>query len=208
VRCLPTPGEANACVGYPEPAGSTSQWQDKIETAIQPYAAVITNYSTVMPGRAISDEALNRFLATAGSDGTYYTSCPASLTGAVVVIDMHGPCQVDAGNVTYNSAAQPGIVVVLNSDSSLTIAKNAEFWGVLYHANRPVAGGVDSNQPLITLGTGNPVVHGGVIIEGRGGFVAGSSGMQLEYESGVFDNIRTIGGAGIIQNTWRELPKG
>lgn len=49
-------------------------------------------------------------------------------------------------------------------------------------------------------------VWGAVTIDGPGCLRAGSSGMQIFYDRNVFNAIRSYGTAGLVQNTWRELP--
>lgn len=205
LRCQPSIGEtdATACEGYPY--AITPNWQQKVATAIQPVSSVVTNYP---PDPAVTAEALERFKAKAWSTGTYYnatTGCPSTLTGEVVVIDVNVACTIDGGTTTYNSEAAPGIVILLNSASSLTIAKNSHFWGVIYHANLPAPG---SSRTLVTLGSGCSVVHGGILIDGPGRLSLGSCGDQVQYTPKVFDAIRTISGARVIRNTWRELKAG
>ena len=203
VRCDPA-GPNQPCLGYSYcyPDSGSCQYDSSTHTAISPWA-VTPNYPTKP---AIDADALQRFIDDAHSKGTYYTTCPTDLTGNPVVIDIHTACQVDAGNAVFNTQTKPGFVIILNADSSLQIAKNSIYWGILYHRNQPTAGlPGGSNGTLINLGPGCAQVLGGVIIDGPGRLVAGSCGDQITFVDSAYDNIKTIGAAGIIQNTWREI---
>jgi hypothetical protein len=206
VNCTPGPGDTASapCLGW------SPYDADKVNTAINPQPPK-TNYNGGVWTPAISPDALQRLIDTAWTNKTYYTTCPTSLNGKVVVIDIHTACSVDGGNVAFNAPpAEPGLVILLNSDSQLTIAMNTEYYGVIYAPNLPDAnlpGGGPAHE-LVVMGDGNPVIHGGVIIDGNGRLTVGSSGDQIVFDDNAFSVIRSIGGAGIIQNTWREIPKG
>jgi hypothetical protein len=65
----------------------------------------------------------------------------------------------------------------------------------------------------VSLG-GTPVIFGGVLIDGNGVANIGSSGGSgsltgnVIFDGNAFPVAQTIANAGVIQNTWRELPKG
>jgi hypothetical protein len=57
---------------------------------------------------------------------------------------------------------------------------------------------------------GNGHVYGGVLIEGDGTADVGSSGNtggNLIFDDNAYKAVQTYGNAGIVQNTWREIPK-
>jgi hypothetical protein len=133
-----------------------------------------------------------------------YTSCPteAQLTADVVVIDLPSPtmtCKV-TGNATINSSAHPGIIIM--TQGILELAGGNTIYGVIYHLNR--AGWTSANPDLVQI-TGTPNIIGGIIVEGQGGvFLSGNA--RLTYDPNIFPKLQTAGAAGLVQNTWRELP--
>ena len=44
-----------------------------------------------------------------------------------------------------------------------------------------------------------------MLVDGAGGVYAGSSGDNIVYNAFAFENIRAVGTAGVVQNTWREI---
>jgi hypothetical protein len=118
----------------------------------------------------------------------------------------------NAGDCRYtNSApASPGTSICCNTQQSpgLYIVKrgkvdfggNIEFWGVVYHANLDNS----SNERLVET-SGTSAIRGGVLVDGNGGVYAGSSGDNIVYNAFSFDDIKAVGTAGVVQNTWREI---
>jgi hypothetical protein len=198
-RCNPDTDKDVACVGLAENDPSVKNkdtgFYDAIHTGIQPY----TYSPDYASPQAMSSDSLSRLVDTAKRYGTYYTSCPPNLSGSVVVLDMHGSCDKQ-GNVTYNTPQSPGMLILLNSDSMLSFAGGVTFNGVIYHANLPAPG---STAVLVAL-SGSSRVNGGIIIDGQGALdMQGSSFMSFDDDA--FGSVRSIGSAGIVQNTWREL---
>jgi Tfp pilus assembly protein PilX len=156
-------------------------------------------------GNGLSPDALNRLRSRAVADGTYYTSCPASLTGPqpgmIVFVDGNGgTCGPYNGNSDYNTLSQPGMVIFNNVNVDLR--GNAVFYGLIYAANPPLVG------PAVNLG-GNIAVVGGVSIDGNGQLVAGSSKINLIYDDDAFNRVQSYGAAHLVQNKWREfVPSG
>lgn len=143
-----------------------------------------------------------RFMAAAqsASPSTYYTSCPASLAGPVVYIDVTSTttCQ-DSNNATYNSAETPGLVIMPRGMLSM----KGSYYGIVYMANEQNASG-----PVLTL-QANSEVFGGVAVDGPGRLVAGqASGPRptITFMPNAFSGLATYGTTGLVQNTWRELP--
>lgn len=152
--------------------------------------------------RAVELEALDQLRERAKSEGNYYTGCAPSLAGdqpgEMVFMEDATGCQWNANNV-YNSAAEPGYVVIA-SGAIGKINGTATFHGIIYHAN------VDNQtENLITL-AGNVSIHGAIVIDGPGGLSAGSSKVNLVYDPNVFNGFKAFGTAGIVQNTFREIP--
>jgi type II secretory pathway pseudopilin PulG len=143
-----------------------------------------------------------RFMAAAqsASPSTYYTSCPASMAGAVVYIDVPETTTcTDANAATYNSAESPGIVIMPRGMLQL----KGSYYGIVYCANEQGATGA-----VLTLAA-NSEVFGGVAVDGAGRLVAGqSSGPRptITFMANAFNALATYGTTGLVQNTWRELP--
>jgi hypothetical protein len=57
---------------------------------------------------------------------------------------------------------------------------------------------------LVTLG-GDVSIFGSIVIDGPGGLSAGSSKVNLVYDPNAVTGGRTVGTAGLVQNTFREI---
>jgi Tfp pilus assembly protein PilX len=153
---------------------------------------------------AMTASELNRFLLAAQSNGTYFTSCPASLEGGVVFIDFpaysSGNVCTYTGNDTWNSSSSPGLLVIRNG--ILSLGGNTTFWGLIYAPNP------SCTSDFLVETQGNTHIYGGVAIDCNGGLDVGSSHENVTFMSSAFNNLKTTGAAGLVQNTWRELPAG
>ena len=83
---------------------------------------------------------------------------------------------------------------------TLSIAGNVEYQGLIYMANLQNSTGL-----VLTLG-GNSLVTGSVAVDGNGGVAVGESKENLVYDPNASTRVVSYGNAGIIQNTWREIP--
>ena len=120
-----------------------------------------------------------------------------SLTRTIVYIETCN--RAYNSNTTINSAEAPGALIIANG--SFELLGNTTYHGLVYHANK-----AGSTELLVKL-NGNNGVTGAVFVEGRGGFeIQGSA--YLTINGAAFDALQTYGSAGIIQNTWREIPPG
>lgn len=195
VRCVPVPNETTSCLGHAvgrPPIGNTvAALTTYLGKQLTPNVAS-TGYAG---GPAMTPEARARLKATAISDGTYFTTCPPTLTGHVVYIEA-GDCTY-VGNDVFNSAADPGMVLM--ATGTLYLGGTTVFNGVLYHANL-----ANSTGPVMQL-QGNTNVIGGVLVDGDGTTIAGSSKVNIQLSQPAFRAVRSYGSAGIIQNTWREI---
>lgn len=198
VRCVPTLGEAQACLGHRLGSGSTkdeAELEDELDIQIRPNVSQ-TGYAG---GDAMSAEALARMRETAIANGTYYTTCPASLAGAVVFVESSASCSY-TGNVEYNDPASPGVLIM--AGGTLSLGGGARYDGVVYHSNPS-----RSTGNLVSI-QGSARVRGGVLIDGNGGLTVGSSGgakVNLVFDDHAYDAVQSAGGAGLVQNTWRQL---
>ncbi|MEA2181934.1 MAG: hypothetical protein QOF69_1119 [Solirubrobacteraceae bacterium] len=151
---------------------------------------------------AMSAAQIERFMAVAqsASPSTYYTSCPASLTGTVVFIDLPQATNCsDSNGATYNSATDTGIVIMPRG----TLSMKSDFFGLVYMAN-----GQNASTAVLSLG-GNAMITGGVAIDGPGRLNAGQgsgNNPSIRFDPRAFNSLVSFGTTGLVQNTWRELP--
>jgi type II secretory pathway pseudopilin PulG len=190
VRCIGTPSTSSTCLNFDPSKGQLSP---------------ATSYLTNQPNQpAITDDDLVSLEDSARAKGTYYATCPANPNGKIVY--------VKSGNCSYNDSApaaagqskccnspgSPGLYIIENG--TLLIDGNIEFYGVIYAVNKQ-----NSSGTVVTTG-GTALVQGGVIVDGSGKVSAGSSGLNIEFDANAFSGITSTGTAGVVQNTWRELP--
>lgn len=197
VRCTPSLLDTSPCLGHTITGGIRSL--DELFALLDVQISPRVTETGVASGDAMSDDQLARLKATAIANGTYYTSCPASLAGAVVYIEASVSCNY-TGNATYNSATNPGALIM--TDGSLSIAGTVTYHGVVYHANQ-----ANSTGTLVSV-TGSARVQGGVVIDGNATFSAGNSGnakVNVVFDDRAYSRLASYGGAGLVQNTWREL---
>src|SRR5262249_16408823 len=134
--------------------------------------------------------------------GTYYPSgrCPSEglTTGKVVFVE--GPCNLSARGVALgNSEAKPGVLLIMNG--TFEMAGNAEFWGVVYLADKQ-----GSSEEVARI-TGNAQLHGELLVEGNGGIGVGESHKKnLEFDPRAAIELTTYAGATSTRNTFRVLP--
>jgi len=148
----------------------------------------------------LSQDDLESLIDVAKANGTYYTSQPASLAGDVVVLDPGGSTLWKyIGNDQFNSPSNPGMVILLSG--KLELDGTVNYYGLIYHANLSNS----SDSDLVKV-HGNSQLHGGVIVDGKGGVEAGSSGkLNIKFDRNAFTNVNAFGTAGVVQNTWREI---
>jgi len=170
---------------------------------VTPAGAIVQEPAQTQP--TMDTAQLGRFKAAAQSSNppAYFTSCPSSLTGPVVYIDVPaGTTCSYTSNPVWNSFTAPGLVIMPHG--KMNLGGGSTFYGVLYFANQE-----NATDDVLTI-HGNAEVIGGVIIDNGGGIDAGSSGgsnePNLQFSANAFNSLATFGTAGLIQNTWRELP--
>ncbi len=189
VRCTDPPPSAN-CLGYSESKGQLSP-------------AGAYTFLEDSSDKAISADDLQGLEDYARASGTYYDSCPANPNGAVVFVKS-GDCQFNDSapaapgqSKCCNSADKPGLLIIANG--TLKLLGNITYHGLIYMPNQQ-----DSAGPVVTTG-GTALIDGGVTIDGPGGLAAGSSGLNIRFNPRAFEQVHTIGTAGVVQNTWREI---
>lgn len=204
VRCTPSNPSAT-----PPVAGCLEYQANKGQ--LVPAGGYEYGYSSAA---AIEAEELQALEDTAKARGTYYTSCPANPNGEIVVVES-GNCSYNnsapsaAGmSKCCNAAANPGLLIV--KCGSVSIGGNIVFYGLVYIPNKSTPTGNWCSSGAVVTTSGNAVLNGGALIDGPGGLVAGSSGNQqgnnVIFNPAAFNDINTAGTAGVVQNTWREIP--
>jgi hypothetical protein len=197
VRCTVDDG---LCLGHELGSGNTkteAQLQDLLNHQLSPNQTQ-TNSTTV----GMSTESALRLRATAQANGTYYDSargCPPTLTGKVVWLENLTCSYTSSSN--FNSASQPGMVIV--NGGMLSVGGTSTYYGVLYYTNLAGTNLIPSTAVIELSGTTS--VQGGIVVEGAGMVAAGSSGVNIKFAANSFAAVKSIGSAGIVQNTWREL---
>jgi type II secretory pathway pseudopilin PulG len=184
-----------------------SQTRDPVQVQVGPAAV---QYSPPAGGdtsqipTAMTASELARFQAAATSNGTYFTSCPSTLQGSVVFIDFPSYSSSNTctyvGNSTWNSPTSPGLLIIRNG--VLSVGGTTTFYGLVYAPNPSC-----TSDNLVET-QGNTHIFGGVAIDCTGGLDVGSSHENVTFDSSAFNNLKTTGAAGLVQNTWRELPAG
>ena len=156
--------------------------------------------------RAMTPEQLERFKAAARSanPSTYYTSCPATYTGRVVFVDLPSAATTctDSNGATYNSAANPGVLVVARG----MLAMKSTFYGLVYMVNGP--GSEPHSTGTVLTVAANGEIIGGLAIDGLGHLVAGQAShnrASISFDPNAFNSLVSFGTTGLVQNTWREL---
>lgn len=199
VRCNPIGSYVNrSCVGHEvsDQGQLDSLLNGRLATQISG-TTPLYNY----PGTsALSAPALARLKKRAVSSGTYYTGCPSAsqLTGDVVYVES-GDCSY-VGNSQFNTAQSPGVLVL--ASGTIYFGGTTNYYGVVYGAN---LSGLSTD---IVQTQGNAIVTGGVVVEGNGNAVLGSSGANIVYDVNAYRAVASYGSAGVIQNTFREIKAG
>jgi hypothetical protein len=154
---------------------------------------------------AIGGDDLSALEDMAQANGTLYSGCPANPNGDVVYVKNAGDCiynnstpAAPGATICCNTQANPGLFVL--ERGNVEFSGNIEFWGVVYHANLD-----NSSDERLVETSGTSAIRGGVLVDGNGGVYAGSSGDNIVYNAFAFDDIKAVGTAGVVQNTWREI---
>jgi hypothetical protein len=216
VRCsVPTngtPEDGSApCLGQPlgvAPTQTSDEWNGLLNNQISGFdPSRMQNYS---PAPVFSQDQVDRFISTAKAESTYFTSCPSTLAGNVVVVNTTGSCTYTGSDI-WNTQSDPGFLLFLNANSTLTLGGTTVYYGVIYHANEglpPTLGSSPQSTGALISTQGNTLIQGGVIIDGPGRMNAGESGLNIKFDDHGYDSVKSLAAAGIIQNSWREIQPG
>jgi hypothetical protein len=165
---------------------------------------------------------LSRLRDRAIQDGKYYPGCPPDdIRGTIVWVEncpyqkftastASNPCPptLPSGfsqQTCINTDKSPGVLIWHHG--ALEINGNVTYIGLVYAVNGSDDGVNQSSGTVVTT-QGGGGIWGSVAIDGRGGLDAGSNGFNVKYNANVFPQIQSYGTAGLVQNTWRELPPG
>ena len=204
VRCSqPSPSASNPCMTY-DPA------KGQAPNGVQP--------DPNQPVSVLDGAVVELLKAQAQKNSTYYPTCPANPSGAVVY--------VESGNCAYPMSGTPQVVngttktgMFIMARGTLQIGNNQVWYGAIHMLNGQGCGSSAGAACLDGAGTvvqtaGNPEIHGGIFIDGAGRLTIGSSGgsgsnlANLIYDPTVLGDLRYIGTASVVQNSWRELIPG
>lgn len=193
VRCVQTgtPSRGSDCEGYIPDKGQ-----------VYPDSTHVLSVPTTPPAMTTSE--IGRFMAAAQAAGTYYTTCPpetsTSLNG-IVFIDLATwqTCSYTGKN-TWNSATAPGLLIIRNG--ILNMGGTNTYYGLIYNPNPT------NNTGYLVTTSGTGLIYGGIAVDGPGGVDIGASGLNLVFLGNAGGGLKTTGAAGLVQNTWRELPAG
>jgi hypothetical protein len=138
---------------------------------------------------------LDKLRQTAISAGTYYASgCPGSPAGTLVFIES-GNCNY-ASSATWNSAAAPGMIVIVNG--TMSWSGNSTYYGTVYMYNAQ-----NATCPLFDAG-GGATIQGAVFIDGFGCFnLRGNT--RITYDANAVRSINYYASVSQVRNSFREL---
>jgi hypothetical protein len=134
------------------------------------------------------------------ANGTYYTGCPTSPVGKLVFVES-GDCSYNLGNASWNTAAAPGMFVVVNG--TLRFTGNPTYYGTIYMYNAQNA----TCNPSVFDAGGSSTIQGAVLIDGQGCFQVGSN-TRLIYDPNAIQNITYYGNMALVRSSYRELKPG
>ena len=181
------------------------------------------NY-TLNPSQPNALTAAQAQLILQGADAVYNNSCPPNSSdrapngwsGKIVIERLPpGGCEIDStGANSFNTPPDEwGWIVVLDPGptGSLDLPNNSTYYGVI------IMGNPDNRSDVLMEVQGNATVWGGISVDGAGRVDIGSTGgncppglnspcPSVIYDPDAWLNFTTSGAAGLVQNTWRELP--
>jgi Tfp pilus assembly protein PilX len=193
VRCTPGPDEPYAgggCTGYDNDQSRTQVSPDRV-------------YSVPSTPNAMTDAQIEDFRRDAEENKTYFESCPENLAGDIVFVEPPEGNTVHCSGYkdTYNSAADPGTLIITNGTLELS-GNQTTYYGFVYMLNQQ-----GSSGDVFTVHA-NATLQGGVAVDGSGAVRTGSDKVNIIFDGQAFLDLETHGMAGLVQNSWRELTPG
>ena len=200
VRCATSaPSPSDTCLGY-----------DPAKGQLSPANAYKTNYvdgsdpPNATNRSALGAEALTRLKLRAQRLGTYYPAGQCPNAPAPLIYVENANCSYTGG--TVNSAASPGMVIF--GSGTLTFGGNLTFYGIVYMANgqgtAPSSGPcTPSHQNTVLSTTGTSRIQGAIFVDKCGGYVSGTSALNMTFDSNSFSVAISDGGSQVVKNGFR-----
>jgi hypothetical protein len=191
LRCSPSAG--TACADYDN---------SKARPQIEPREGSVVGPEFVGEP-TIPEDVVERLREVAEANGTYYpTGCPPTPEGTPPTVDgavvFAENCNASfQSNGVWNSSTNPGIIIFRRG--SIEFNANLTYYGLIYMVNAD-----NSNNYLVKL-RGGATINGGIFVDGNAGVDVGSDKVNLVYDPNAFNQVRSYGSAGIVQNSWREV---
>jgi type II secretory pathway pseudopilin PulG len=175
----PTPGDP--CLSY-----------DPAKGQLVPAGAYTMGHA-VQP--AVIEDDIVALEDAAKAAGTWFATCPANPSGSIVYVKS-GNCSYTGDPGEINSNGNPGVFIIENG----TFTTQRDFYGIIYALNK------QNSTDFVVTTQGNGVIYGGALVDGHGKVLAGSDKENVMFRATAFNNAAAAGTAGVVQNTWRELP--
>lgn len=194
VRCTPPPSNPtppNPCTNYIPPKNQVSP--------------DVVNTSVSFNGPLVSPEELDMLRSTAKANGTYFTTCPPTMTGAVVFVDLDPAapfqtCTYHNGG-TFNSATSPGAYII--SNGAVDMNGSTYFYGLIYALNNEVP--TIAPAPIINV-HGGATVQGALLCEGDCNISVGDTANALIFDPVAFSSFQGMQNVVMAQNSFRDIP--
>jgi Tfp pilus assembly protein PilX len=155
------------------------------------------------PATTLTTAQMAELKAEAKSAGTFHSAatatCPktmSELSGQPAYVEGCGELKLTGG--VGNAAGKAGFLAL--ADGTLELLGNAEFFGEIYARNP-----ANLSSAVVSLG-GTAQVIGGIMVDGRGGILFGSSKANLVFDPSGAQGAKSYAGATPTRNTFRILP--
>jgi Tfp pilus assembly protein PilX len=210
----------------PEPPTKNKNCEEYEESKEQVYPVITSNVPN--PSTTLTAAERETIKAEAQAYGTFYSppNCPTSVTqleGAQLSTGGRAPvyvegcgelkipangmanCEPPAPAESPPNPTSPGFLVLANG--TLELSGKSTYCGVIYAAN------LENLKTAVVKLQGGTVVVGGIIVDGAGGILFGSSGQggkpaNLVFDSLAIEDLKISAGAASTRNSFRILPTG
>lgn len=190
------------------PTTLTTSERETIRSEAQTYG---TFYSSASPYHCPTkmSELEGVKLSTGGRAPVYIENCgTAPRYELSIKANEMANCEPPTPAASPPQPESPGFLVLANG--TLELSGNSTYCGVIYAAN--LNSSPENKEAIVKL-QGGTVVVGGIIVDGAGGLLFGSSGQggnpaNLVFDSLAFNDLTTSAGAAATRNSFRILPSG
>lgn len=188
VRCTPPPSDPtppNTCTDYIPPKNQVSP-------------EVVNTGASSDP--LVSPDDLEMLRSAAKAYGTYFTTCPPTMAGALVFVELatFDTCSYSSGGV-FNSAASPGAYIISNGHVSMN--GSSYYYGLIYALNNHAP----TDGIVITV-HGGATVQGALLCEGDGRIEVGDTANALLFDPQAFMAFKGVQNVVMAQNSFRDIP--